>query len=113
MTAPAFLPLCALLLLLTGCVTRISEPMNMGQGLYVMLGSTSSFMTSTREVVTDVERRASDFCANSGGKALEVVRVETTSPALVRFPEGKLQFRCVNQAQDVASGTPGLVEIPN
>ena len=85
----------------------------MGEGVYMMLGSTSSFMTSTREVVADVEHRASSFCADSGGKGLEIVRVDTTSPAIVRFPEGRLQFRCVKQAEDVASGTPGLVQIPN
>jgi hypothetical protein len=43
------------------------------------------------------------FCASSGGKALEVVRVDTTAPELWRFPEGRLQFRCVTQTQEVAS----------
>jgi hypothetical protein len=96
-----------LLLLLAGCVTRISEPTDMGQGVYMMLGSTLGPMTSTSEVVLDVQRRASSFCANSGGKALEVVRVDTIAPALVRFPEGRVQFRCVTQVQDVASTSVG------
>ena len=108
LTAPAFLPLYALLLLLAGCATRIGEPMNIGQGVYMMLGTTLSFTTSTSEVVSDVERRASSFCANGGGRALEVVRVDTTAPELVRFPEGRLQFRCVKQAQDVASTSTGI-----
>ena len=95
MTTRAFLPLYALLLLLAGCATRISEPVNMGQGVYMMLGSTFGVMTNTHEVLSDVERRASSFCASSGGKALEVVRLDTAAPELVRFPEGKLQFRCV------------------
>lgn len=95
MTAPAFLPLSALLLLLAGCATRVSEPMNMGHGVYMMHGSTSSVLTSTSDVVIDVERRASSFCASSGGKALEVVKVDTTPPADMSFPEGRLQFRCV------------------
>jgi hypothetical protein len=103
MNARTFLSLYALLLLLAGCATRISEPVNMGQGVYMMLGSTLGFMTSTDEVVTDVERHASSFCASSGGKALQVVKVDTISPALVRFPEGRLQFRCVTQTQDLAS----------
>ncbi|OAI51430.1 hypothetical protein AYO46_08035 [Betaproteobacteria bacterium SCGC AG-212-J23] len=107
MSAPGLLPLYALLLLLAGCATRISEPMNMGQGVYVMLGSTLGVMTSTHQVVSDVERRASGFCASSGGKALEVVRVDTTAPELWRFPEGRLQFRCVKQAQEVASTSAG------
>jgi hypothetical protein len=83
-----------LLLLMAGCATRISEPMHMGQGVYMMLGSTSGLMTSSDEVVTDVERRASIFCASSGGKALEVLKVDTPAPELWRFPEGRLQFRC-------------------
>ena len=103
MTAPTFLPLCTLLLLLAGCATRISEPTSMGQGVYMMLGSTTSFMTSTSDILSDVERQASSFCASSGGRALDVVRVDTIAPALVRFPEGRLQFRCVKQPQDVAS----------
>ena len=103
MTARAFLLRYALLMLMAGCATRISEPMNMGQGVYMMLGSTSGFMTSTHEVVSDVERRASSFCASSGGKALEVVKVDTTAPELLHFPEGRLQFRCVKQTQEVAS----------
>lgn len=106
-TAPAFLPLCALLLLLAGCATRISEPVNMGKGVYMMHGSTSGLMTSTDEVVSEVSRRASSFCASSGGKELEVVSVDTIAPELVRFPEGRLQFRCVQQAQDVASTSIG------
>ena len=107
MTAPAFLPLYALLLLLAGCATRVSEPTNIGQGVYMMLGSTLGLMTSTHDVVTDVERRASSFCASSGGSVLEVVRVDTTAPALFHFPEGRLEFRCVKQAQDVASTSTG------
>ena len=101
-TPRAFLALSALLLL-AGCATRISEPMNMGQGVYMMAGSAFGFMTSTNEVVTDVQRSASSFCASSGGKALEVVRLDTTPPELVRFPEGRLEFRCVKQAQDATS----------
>ena len=107
MTAPAFLPMYALLLLLAGCATRISEPMNIGQGVYMMLGSTLGLTTTTHDVVTDVERGASSFCASNGGRALEVVRVDTTAPALWHFPEGRLQFRCVKQAQDVASTSTG------
>src|ERR1044071_5903076 len=84
-------------------ITRISEPMNMGQGVYVMLGSTLGIITSRHQVVSDVERRASDFCASSGGKALEVVRVDTSAPELWRFPEGRLRFRCVTPTQEVAS----------
>lgn len=106
MTARAFLPLYALLLLLAGCATRVGEPMNMGQGVYVMSGSTLSVTASTHRVVTDIESHASSFCA-SGGKALEVVRVDTPPADGVRFPEGKLQFRCVKQAQDVALTSPG------
>jgi hypothetical protein len=101
------LPLYALLLLLAGCATRISEPMNIGQGVYMMHGSTLGLMTSTHDVVTDVERGASSFCASNGGRALEVVRVDTTAPALFHFPEGRLEFRCVKQAQDVASTSTG------
>lgn len=89
------LPLYALWLLLAGCATRISEPVNIGQGVYMMAGSTSSFVTSTSDVVSDLESRASTFCASSGGKALAVVRFDTTAPELVRFPEGKMQFRCL------------------
>ena len=107
MTAPGFLPLYALLLLLAGCATRISEPMNIGQGVYMVSGSTLSVTASTHDVVTDIQRHASSFCASSGGKALEVVRVDTPSGDLVRFPSGKLQFRCVRQAQDVASTSEG------
>lgn len=106
-TARAFLPLYALLLLLAGCATRISDPVAMGQGVYMMLGSRLGLLTSTREVVADVEREASSFCASSGGGALQVLRVEATGPDVVEFPEGKLQFRCVKQAQDVASSSLG------
>lgn len=94
-------------LLLAGCATRISEPTSIGQGAYVMLGSAFGLMTSTNEVVTDVRRRATDFCASSGGRALEVVRVDTTAPEVVRFPEGRLEFRCVKHAEDVASTSEG------
>lgn len=107
MAAPELLPLYALLLLLAGCATRVSEPMNIGQGDYIVFGSTLGFMTSTNEVVSDVERRASSFCASSGGKALEVVRVDTIAPTEVRFLWGRLQFRCVKQAQDSASMATG------
>ena len=107
MTAPAFLSRYALLLLLAGCATRVSEPVNMGQGVYMMLGSTLGFMTSTNEVVSEVERRASSFCASSGGKTLEVVSVDTIAPEEMRFPEGRLQFRCVTQAQNVVSTSTG------
>lgn len=79
----------------------------MGQGVYLMHGSTWGLMTSTNEVVTDVQRRASSFCASSGDKELEVVRLDTAAPELVQFPEGRLQFRCVRQAQDVASTSTG------
>ena len=109
MTAPTLRPLYALLLLLAGCTTRISEPANTGQGVYTMLGSTWSLLTSTSDVMGDVERRASSFCASSGGKALQVVRVDTTAPEDVSFPEGRLQFRCVKLAQEadaVASRDP-------
>jgi len=106
-TAPGFLPLYALLLLLAGCATRIGEPMNLGQGVYMVSGSTLSVMASTHDVVADIQRHASSFCASSGGKALEVVTVDTPSADLVRFPEGRLQFRCVKQAQDVASTSTG------
>ena len=100
MTAPELLPLYALLLLLAGCATRVSEPANMGQGDYMMRGSTLGLLTSTNEVVSDVERRASSFCASSGGKALQVVRVDTVAPEVMRFPEGRLHFRCVKLAQE-------------
>ena len=103
MTTRAFLLLYAVLFLLAGCATRISEPTHLGQGVYTMLGSTLSILTSTSDVVTDVERRASSFCASSGGKTLEVVRVDTIEPEVVSFPEGRLQFRCVKLAQGVAS----------
>ena len=106
-TAPAFLPWYALLLLVAGCATRVGEPMNIGQGVYMVSGSTLSVTASTHDVVTDIERHASSFCASSGGKVLEVVRVDTPSADLVRFPEGRLQFRCVKQAQDVALTSPG------
>jgi len=82
------------LLLMAGCATRVSEPMSMGQGVYMMLGSTSGLMTSTHDVVSDVERRASSFCASSDGKALQVLKVDTAAPELWRFPEGRIQFRC-------------------
>jgi hypothetical protein len=107
MTAPGFLPLYALLLLLAGCATRIGEPMNVGQGVYTVSGSTLSVTASTHDVVTEIQRHASSFCASSGGKALEVVRVDTPTEKLVRFPEGRLQFRCVKQTQDVASTSTG------
>ena len=107
MPAPAFLPLYALLLLLAGCATRVSEPVSMGQGDYVMVGSTWGVTTTSSDVVSDVERRASGFCASSGGRALKVVRVDTTAPELVRFPEGRLQFRCVTQAQNVVPASTG------
>jgi hypothetical protein len=103
MPARAFLPRYALLLLLAGCATRVSEPVNMGQGVYMMLGSTLGLMTSTSEVVREVERRASGFCESHGGRALKVVSVDATAPEVVSFPEGRLQFRCVEQAQEVAS----------
>ena len=74
----------------------------MGQGVYMMLGSTLGFMTSTYEVVSEVERRAASFCASSGGKTLEVVSVDTIAPEEMRFPEGRLQFRCVKQAPTAA-----------
>jgi hypothetical protein len=96
-----------LLLLLAGCATRISEPVSMGQGVYMMVGSTWGITTTRSEVVSDVERRASDFCASSGGRALEVVRVDTIADELVRFPEGRLQFRCVTRAQNVVSTSTG------
>ena len=79
----------------------------MGQGVYMMLGSTLGFMTSTNEVVSEVERRASSFCASSGGKTLQVVSVDTLAPELVSFPEGRLQFRCVKPTQEVASASAG------
>ena len=103
-TTRALLPLYPLLFLLAGCVTRISEPAPVGQGVYMMLGSTWSLLASTFDVVTEAERRASSFCASSGGKALQVVRVDTAEPDAMSFPEGRLQFRCVELAQDMASG---------
>jgi hypothetical protein len=106
-TPPAFLPLYALLLLLAGCATRISDPVSMGQGVYMMAGSAFGLTTTSSDVVSDVERRASGFCASSGGRALQVVRVDTTAHELVRFPEGRLQFRCVTQAQNVVSTSAG------
>src|SRR6185436_2016724 len=106
-TVRTFLLGYALPLLMAGCATRISEPTNMGQGVYVMLGSTLGVITSTQQVVSDVERRASDFCASSGGKALEVVKVDITAPELWRFPEGRLRFRCVTQTQEVAATSAG------
>jgi hypothetical protein len=79
-----------------------------GQGVYMMLGSTLSFLASSFDVLTDVERRASSFCASSGGKA-EVVRADTTTePEALSFPEGRLQFRCVELAQEAASDDTGL-----
>lgn len=107
MTTRAFLPLYALLFLLAGCVTRVSEPAPVGQGVYMMLGSTWSFLASTFDVVTEAERRASSFCASSGGKA-EVVRVDTIEPDVLSFPAGRLQFRCVELAQEAAAGGTGL-----
>ena len=94
MTAPGFLPLYALLLLLAGCATRIGEPIKMGQDGYVVSGSAGSITATTHDVLTDIQRHASDFCASSGGKAMEVVRVDTAAPEVWRFPEGRLQFRC-------------------
>ena len=105
MTARAFLPLYALLLLLAGCATRITEPVSMGQGVYTMHGSTVGLLTSTSDVMSDVERRASGFCASSGDRALEVVKVDTTAPEAVRFPEGRLHFRCVTQPQNAVTST--------
>ena len=110
MTAPGFLPLYALLLLLAGCATRISEPVSMGQGVYMMVGSAFHLTTNSGEIMGDVERRASGFCASSGDRALKVVRVDTTAPELVRFPEGRLQFRCVTQAQKLVSTSTGSRE---
>jgi len=109
-TARALLPLYALLLLLAGCATRISEPVSMGQGVYMMVGSTFGLTTSSGEIMDDVERRASGFCASSGDRALQVVRFDTIAPELVRFPEGRLQFRCVTQAQNVVSTSTGSRE---
>ena len=107
MTAPRFLPF-YVLLLLAGCATRISEPTHLGQGVYMMLGSTFGPLTSTYDVVTDVERRASSFCKSDGGKALEVVRIDTPELEVGSFPEGRLQFRCVKLAQHAASDGAGL-----
>lgn len=104
MNAPTLLSLSASLLMLAGCATRISEPVSLGQGVYTMLGSTLGFMTSTSDVMDDVERHASAFCTSSGGKELRILKVvDTIPPELVRFPEGRLHFRCVTPAQDVAS----------
>ena len=97
MTARTFLPLYALLLLLAGCATRMSEPLNMGQGVYMLRGSNLGFLTSTSDVVSDIQSHASGFCASSGGRALQVVSVDTTAPADMSFPEGRLQFRCVER----------------
>ena len=105
MTARAFLPLYALLLLLAGCATRISEPVSVGPGVYMMLGSAFGLTTTRSDVVSDVERRASDFCASSGDRALEVVGVDAPATDLVRFPEGRLQFRCVAQPQNAVTST--------
>ena len=107
MAAPRLLPLYALLLLLAGCATRTGEPMNMGQGVYMMSGSTLSLTANTHDVVTDIQRHASSFCASSGGRTLEVVRVDTPSEKPIGFPEGRLQFRCVEQAQEMASASAG------
>jgi hypothetical protein len=106
-TTPAFVPLYALLLLLAGCATRISEPVSMGRGVYTMAGAAFGLTTTSSDVVSDVERRASGFCASSGGSAMEVVKVDITAHELVRFPEGRLQFRCVTQTQNVVSTSTG------
>lgn len=94
MTTRALLPLYALLLVLAGCATRISAPMNIGEGVYMVSGS-AGIAANTHDVLTDIQRQASDFCASNGSKALEVVKVDTGSPEVLRFPEGRLQFRCV------------------
>jgi hypothetical protein len=109
-TSPAFLPPYALLLLLAGCATRISEPVSVGQGVYMMVGSAFGITTTRSDVVSDVERRASGFCASSGGRALEVVTVDNIAPEGVRFPEGRVQFRCVTPAQNVVSTSTGPTE---
>ena len=105
MTAHAFLPLYALLLLLAGCATRISEPVSVGRGVYTMAGAAFGLTTTSSDVVSDVERRASGFCASSGGSTLEVVKVDITPAERVRFPEGRLQFRCVTQAPNAVTST--------
>lgn len=102
MTARALLPLYVLLLLLAGCATRIGGPTSMGQGVYMVSGAAGSITATTHDVVTDIERQASSFCESSGSKALEVVRVDTAAPEAWRFPEGKLQFRCVSRLATAA-----------
>lgn len=106
--ARAFLPLCTSLLLLAGCATRVNGPQDVSPGIYMMSGTSLSLMASTNDVVTDIQRHASSFCASSGDRAVEVVRVDTVAPELVRFPEGRLQFRCVvRRAQDATSTSIG------
>jgi len=69
--------------------------MKTGPEAYTVSGSAGSITATMHDVVTDIQRHASGFCASSGSKALEVVRVDTASPEGVHFPEGRLEFRCV------------------
>jgi len=81
--------------------------MKTGPEAYTVSGSAGSITATMHDVVTDIQRHASGFCASSGGKAMEVVAVDTAAPEAWRFPEGRLQFRCVRQAHEVALNSTG------
>lgn len=82
------------LLLLAGCSTQASAPIRMGKDVHMITGRNTAIGASSSDVVADLHRRAWQFCERSR-QDMEVVSIDTHGPGLARFPEGRIQFRCV------------------
>lgn len=82
-------------LLLAGCASASgSGPFDVGQGAHMITGQNRALGATSNNVVRELHHRATAFCAGRD-QAMEVVSIDTHGAGLGRFPEGRMQFRCV------------------
>jgi hypothetical protein len=81
-----------LLLLLAGCATTVRPVMTSSAGTHTLTGKNTGIGATGDDVLAELHKKAAAYC---GQQRVEVARSDTVSAGLARFPEARLEFRCV------------------
>lgn len=84
-------------LLVAGCATQSSGVARWStDGVMSISGKNMGIGATASDVMADLHKRATAHCARAR-REVEVLRAESHGPGLARFPEGRLEFRCVER----------------
>lgn len=80
-------------LLLAGCASSTGV-VPIGQDTYMVGGKAKGLGASGYDASADLYREANTYCGQMG-KRFEQVNVQSRDGGFARFPNAKLEFRCV------------------